>query len=106
MEFFAVCFSIMLCCILKHEETVNMILSTAVAILCLLGGSFFPLKGLGRTVSLISNLSPVTWISNAAFRAIYDGNMLTLGVTGISLCLLGGLCIVFTARLFNREDYL
>ncbi|MCL1917118.1 MAG: ABC transporter permease [Peptococcaceae bacterium] len=104
--FFAVCFSVMLCCILKKEETVNMILSTAVSLLCLLGGAFFPMKGLGRIVEVISNISPVTWISTAAFQAVYDNRLILLGLVCAGMLALAGLCIALTTKLFNREDYL
>ncbi|MCL1852205.1 MAG: ABC transporter permease [Peptococcaceae bacterium] len=104
--FFAVCFSVMLCCILKKEETVNMILSTVVSLLCLLGGAFFPMKGLGRVVGAVSNISPVTWIGAAAFQGVYDGKFFLLGaVCGVMLTL-AALCIALTTKLFNREDYL
>ncbi|HMM06917.1 MAG TPA: ABC transporter permease [Clostridiales bacterium] len=106
VDLFAVCFSVMFCCILKNEETVNMILSTVVMLLCLLGGVFFPMKGMGRVVSAISNISPVTWISAAAFQTVYANRLLLLGCVCAGMLLLAGLCIALTTKLFNREDYL
>lgn len=106
VNFFAVSVSILMCCIVKNEETVNMLLSTIVMLLCMLGGGFFPMRGLGSVVGILHNLSPVAWIGTAAFRAAYDGSLTLLGQVAGVLLLVSGLCIACTAKLFNREDYL
>jgi len=106
VNFFAVSISVMLCCLLKNEETVNQILSSLVMIACLLGGAFFPLKGLGRIADAASNISPVMWINAAAFQAIYNDNLFLLSCVCAGLIALGMLWIGISSKCFNREDYL
>lgn len=106
VDFFAVSLGVMLCCFLKNEEAVNQILSNLVPIACLLGGAFFPLKGFGTILDVITNISPVTWIHAAAFGAIYDNSLSLLGIVCGVLIALSLLCIVLSAAFFNKEDYL
>ena len=106
VNFFAVCVGVLLCCLLKNEETVNQILSTLVAVLCLAGGAFFPLKGLGKVVDVVSNVSPVTWIDAAAFSAIYDSDFMLLGIVTAVLLALSLVCIGLSGKFFSTEDYL
>lgn len=106
VNLFAVCLGILCCCLLKVEETVNMLLSTLVMALCVLGGGFFPVKGLGAVARTISGLSPVAWLNGAGFQLVYDGRpdlMMAVcgGMLGLSL-----LCVALIFKWFNREDYL
>lgn len=88
VDLFAASFSVMLCCLLKSEETVNQLLSIIVTISCLLGGAFFSMKGFGSVMDIISGISPITWINSAAFQAIYDSNFSLLGYV------IGGLLVL------------
>lgn len=106
VDFFASSLSVMLCCILKNEEAVNQLLSNLVTLTCLLGGVFFPMKGLGRIVDAISNISPVTWINAAAFGTIYDNSLSLLGIVCAALLGLSLLWITLSAKFFNTEEYL
>lgn len=106
VDFFAASLGVMACCILKQEEAVNQILSNLVAITCLLGGAFFPVKGLGHIVETVSSISPVTWINAAAFRTVYDNSLSLLGIVCAALLGAALLCNMLSAKLFNTEDYL
>lgn len=106
VNFFAASIGIMMCCLLKSEEAVNQLLSNLISLACLLGGAFFPLKGLGSFGAVVSNISPVTWVNAAAFEAIYDNQLFLLSYTCISLLAVALLCIGISSRFFNREDYL
>lgn len=106
VELGSVCFGILLCCILKQEETVNMILSTGVMLFSVLGGAFFPAGGMGRILSAAGSFSPVSWISRAAFEAIYDGRLGLLWLVCAAAVLLSAVCLYLTSKLFHREDYL
>lgn len=106
ISFFAAVMGVMLCCILKNEETVNQFLSNLVSLICLFGGTFFSLKGFGFWGNLISNISPVTWVNAAAFGAIYDHKLTILGYTCTGLVIASLLGVGISAKCFNREDYL
>lgn len=106
VDFFAASLSVMLCCILKHEEAVNQLLTNLVTVTCLMGGAFFPIKGFGPMADAVSNVSPVTWIIAAAFSGIYDNRLSLLGVVCAALVGFSLLCTILSAEFFNREDYL
>ncbi len=105
-EFFASGLGIMLCCALKSENITNQILSLVIMVLAILGGLFFPLDGLGAAMEQISNLSPVKWVSSAAFRMIFD-NDFALFVPAIAiLAALSAATVMISAKLFKTEDYI
>lgn len=106
IHLFAASLGVMFCCLIKSEETVNQLLSNFITILCVLGGVFFPLKGLGQIINRISNFSPVTWINTAAFQAIYSSSLSQLGIVCAVLLGLAVLCTLISAKYFNQEDYL
>ena len=68
VEFIAVAFGIFFCCVFKTEEATSTLLSTVVSVFGFLGGTFFPLDGMGKTLSTISRISPVKWLNDAFFR--------------------------------------
>lgn len=106
VNFFAMSLGVMLCCMLKTEEVVNQLISVIMMLVCLLGGTFFPIKGLGQVIYIISTLSPVTWMNAAAFNTIYGDGLFLLGCICAGLFALSLLWIVISAKCFNREDYL
>lgn len=106
IEFASAALGIFFCCVFKCEETTSMLLSNTISILCVLGGTFFSLDGMGKTLAAASRLSPVKWLNDAFFALACDGSLayfwpVTIGATGLSVLL------VFGCRLFFRsEDYL
>ena len=46
---------------LHSEESASTILSLAISVLCILGGTFFSLDGMGPALALVSKISPVKW---------------------------------------------
>lgn len=106
VEFGAAALGTFFCCIFHCEETTSTLLSLTISILCVLGGTFFSLDGMGGTLAILSKLSPVKWLDDAFFELCCD-NSLTLfwpvliGATVISALLVLG-CSIF----FRTEDYL
>lgn len=102
---FSSALGILLCCIFRSEETTNKILSMVNNTLAVAGGLFFQLDGLGRTVELVSYLSPVKWVAEAAFRMIYDQDT-GLVWPMLAVCILGTIVFLWGCKLtFKVEDY-
>lgn len=104
VQWFAICFSIMMCCILKSEEVTNTIVSNALTLLAVLGGLFFPIASFGLWMEWISNLSPVKWIVCSSFQIIYDHNFDLFLPTIALLLILSLLCLFMSNRMFKTEE--
>ncbi len=106
VEFAAAALGTFFCCIFHCEETTSALLSLTVSVLCILGGTFFSLDGLGPALAFISKLSPVKWLNEAFFTVACDHSLtlfwpVFLGATVVSALLVLG-CRLF----FRTEDYL
>jgi len=106
VELFSASFSVMLCCVLKTEEAVNQVISFFITIMALLGGIFFPMDGLGKTVAAASNLSPLKWAATTAFQIIYDHNFSLLLPSCFILTVLSIICVLLSTKLFRTEDFI
>lgn len=97
---------ILFCCIFKSEELANKILSIINNSLAFLGGTFIPLEGFGKTIRVLSGISPVTWIQRDIFKIIYDGN--TDVFLPEVLALIGAFLVatVLCKITFRTEDYI
>lgn len=105
VEFASAALGIFFCCIFHSEETTSMLLSTVISLLCVLGGSFFPLDGMGRAIAFASRLSPVKWLNEAFFALSCDNSLhyfwpVFIGAAALSVLLILG-CRLF----FRTEDY-
>lgn len=93
------------CCILKSEESTNQILSLVMNIFAFLGGLFFQLDGFGDFVKNLSYISPVKWITDSAFRVIYDKDF-SLYIPTLVVILGMILFFLMICKLsFKSEDY-
>lgn len=106
IEFASVSLGTFFCCVFHCEETTSTLLSLTVSLLCILGGTFFSLDGMGGTLAFISKLSPVKWLNDAFFALCCDNSAalfwpVFIGAAAISACLILG-CRLF----FRTEDYL
>lgn len=106
VEFAAAALGTFFCCVFHNEETTSTILSLAVSVMCVLGGTFFSLDGMGGALALATKLSPVKWLNDAFFAIACDNDLrlfwpVFLGAAGISALLVAG-CRLF----FRTEDYL
>lgn len=106
VEFAAAALGIFFCCIFHSEEAASSILSTAVSLLCILGGTFFSLEGMGDTLASLSKLSPVKWLNDVFFALSCDNRLgafwtVFMGAAAVSLLLILGCKLTF-----RTEDYL
>jgi len=101
---FSVTLGIMLCCIFKKETTTNQIQSMVINLLAIFGGVMFSLDRYGHTLQIVSLLSPIKWIVNAAFEMIYDADMHLFLPTSVIMCV----CIIgmlfVCKKTFHQED--
>lgn len=95
----------MFCCIFKSEQGANAVMQIALFLFIFFGGLFFPVASLGRAVELISNLSPIKWITECAFRIIYDNNFGIYLPTVAILLFASIICIIICEIIFNPEEY-
>ncbi|WP_406589288.1 ABC transporter permease [Bacillus atrophaeus] len=102
---FGCCFGTMFCCICKNEEQANSIMQIPVAFFVFFGGVFFGIHRLGVTVNKISNLSPVKWVSECAFRIFYDNDFSIFLPVLSSLLLASIVCIIVSQIVFKPEEY-
>lgn len=104
LELFSSTIGILMCCILKSENSANQVISLLLNVLAILGGVFFSLDRFGSVLSMISSLSPIKWVTDAAFTIIYD-NITISGYITIALLLLGtGICLWGCKRTFHAES--
>jgi len=106
VEFAAAALGIFFCCIFHEEEATSMLLSTVISILCVLGGTFFSLDGMGKAFAVITRISPVKWLNDAFFTLSCDNSLhyfwlVFIGVSVVSVLLVLG-CRIF----FRTEDYI
>ncbi|GFZ33101.1 transport permease protein [Clostridium zeae] len=105
LSLFGCCLGTMFCSIFKKEQLANSIMQIPILIFVFLGGSFFPVEGLGKLITKISVISPIKWITECAFKIIYDNDfsmyISTLGVISVFSII----CIIITHITFKPEEY-
>ena len=95
----------MFCCILKSEEGANSVINIPIMVFVFFGGLFFPVASLGKVVDTISYVSPVRWITECAFKVIYD-NDFSIYIPTVIIGLVGSIiCILICQITFKPEDY-
>ncbi len=96
---------VLFCCLFKSEEGASQLLSMMNNIFGVLGGLFFQIDGFGKTVSIISYISPAKWVLEGIMRVIYDNDLsFVLPISVIFLVLTA--VFAFGCRLtFRTEDY-
>jgi len=106
IEFAAAALGIFFCCIFHCEETTSTLLSTVISLMCVLGGTFFSLDGLGSAAAFASKISPVKWMNNAFFSISCDNSLIYFGPVFIIATILSILLVVGCGLFFRTEDYL
>jgi len=102
---FGCCFGTMFCCIFKSEEQANGVMQIPVAFFIFFGGVFFGVHRLGETVNSISKFSPVYWVSECAFRLIYDNDFSIFLPVILCLLLASIVCTVISHIVFKPGGY-
>lgn len=106
LNLFCSSLGVLMCCVFKSEAIANQILSLLTNVIAIASGLLFPAAVFGETLMRFSNFIPLSTVSLAAFKLIYDDN------TAIFLPIFVGLIsatILMTAiaqLLFKGEDYL
>lgn len=106
VSLFSTSFGIMCCCIFKSEEAANSMIPLVILLFVLFGGIFFPVASFGKAVETISIFSPVRWITECAFKIIYDQNFNLLLPVILLLSFLSIICIIVSQITFKPEEYI
>jgi ABC-2 type transport system permease protein len=96
---------ILFCCIFKSEQLANKTISPFINIFAILGGVFFPIDSLGKTVEKLSYISPAKWVDEGIFKIIYDKDLSYFGPTVIILIAFTIIFIIGCKLTFKVEDY-
>ena len=96
---------ILFCCIFKSEQLANKTLSPFLNIFAIIGGAFFPIDSLGKTVEKLSYISPAKWVDEGIFKIIYDKDLSYFSPTVIILIALTIIFIIGCKLTFKVEDY-
>ncbi len=104
--FFFSALGVMVCCVLRSENSTNQLLSIILTLFGVLGGLFFPLDGFGKAISAISWMSPAKWIFSACMQIIYNRDIsMYLPACGV-MVMLSAAAVGISAKLFKGEDYI
>ncbi|SHL69754.1 ABC-2 type transport system permease protein [Anaerocolumna jejuensis DSM 15929] len=106
VEFAAAALGIFFCCIFHSEEASSTLLSTVVSLLCVLGGTFFSLDGLGSTIAFLSKISPVRWLNEAFFTLSCDNSLHYFLPVFCLAVIISVLLVIGCSLTFRTEDYL
>lgn len=106
VEFAAAALGTFFCCVFHCEETTSMLLSTVVNVLCILGGTFFSLDGLGSGAAFVSKLSPVKWLDDAFFMLACDNSSKLFLPVFIGATVISALLVLGCRMFFRTEDYI
>lgn len=106
VEFTSASLGTFFCCLLHTEEAASTLLSMTISLLCILGGTFFSLDGMGRILSAISGFSPIKWVNDAFFSLCCDNNTSLMLPIVFGCLVLSFLLTAGCALTFHSEDYL
>ncbi|MFT8889901.1 MAG: ABC transporter permease [Ethanoligenens sp.] len=105
-EFASCTLGILVCCLLRSEEATSSLLSMIIALLGILGGTFFSFDGMGKALAFLSSLSPLHWLNTAMLALFFDENvqiLFPLLGTGILASII---LSVGTIKFFREETFL
>ncbi|MBW9147790.1 ABC transporter permease [Clostridium sp. CM028] len=95
----------MFCCIFKSEEGANSVMQIFLFLFIFLGGLFFSVASLGTIVEKTSYLSPVKWVTECAFKVIYDNDFSIYLPTLLIVLFSSIICIIICQITFKPEEY-
>lgn len=87
----------------KNYDEINTQFIAVSMVLGFLGGSYFPVKYMGKTFQMIANISPIKLINDAVFNVIYENNF-AMAFRAIGACSV--VCVMFiiiTSIFFERR---
>lgn len=106
VEFAAAALGTFFCCIFHCEETTSTLLSLTISVLCVVGGTFFSLDGMGGALAFISKLSPVNWLNSAFFAVSCDNNLALFWPVFLGASVISALLVLGCHFFFRTEDYI
>jgi ABC-2 type transport system permease protein len=106
VEFASAALGIFFCCIFHCEEITSTLLSTVICVLCILGGTFFSLDGMGNAMSFASRLSPAKWLNDAFFAVSSDNSLAFFWPVFIGASVISVLLVLGCRQFFRTEDYI
>lgn len=90
----------------KNLDMLRNIINIPIVIFGFLGGVFFPVSSLNSAISLIINISPLTWINRALVACIYDNNLQLLFNISSIFIVTSIFMTIFTIRFFKKEVFI
>lgn len=106
VEFASAALGIFFCCVFRCEETTSTLLSTVISLLCVLGGTFFSLDGMGSVMAFATKISPVKWLNEAFFTLSCDNSYQYFWPVFITAAVLSVLLTLGCGLFFRTEDYI
>ncbi|MEG0693053.1 MAG: ABC transporter permease [Oscillospiraceae bacterium] len=89
----------------KKFATIQNFLNLPIMIFGFLGGAFFPVSSLNPILSIIVNLSPLTWINRGIMYCLYVSDATILLYTSAILFIIGILFTMLTIKYFKKEAF-
>lgn len=89
--------------VIKDTAALNGLLSMLSSVLAFLGGGYFPMDGMGKTVQLVTNISPVKWINQAMFQVIYSNDFSYVGIAIFMSLLIAAIFIGISSLGYRKE---
>ncbi|NMS90188.1 ABC transporter permease [Clostridioides difficile] len=90
----------------KNLDMLRNIINMPIVIFGFLGGVFFPVSSLNSTISLIINISPLTWINRAIVACIYDNNLHLLFNISCIFIATSIFMTILTIKFFNKAVFI
>lgn len=90
----------------KNLDMLCNIINIPIVIFGFLGGVFFPVSSLNSTISLIINISPLTWINRAIVACIYDNNLHLLFNISCIFIVTSIFITILTIKFFKKEVFI
>ena len=104
--FFMCTLGAFICCIIPNGDAANKVITLICFLFAGLGGAFMPLGHFGKSLNIISSLSPVKIVSKCAFAIIYDSDFSMIIPTSTLLIILSIILIILCQITFKPEEYI
>lgn len=103
---FAISIGVGLGFIIKKGNAANGILSAIIPFIAFLGGSYFPINGIGSKVLMqMANISPIKWTNSAIFQIIFSNDYLFVSTALMINFICAAVFVGLSAYLFRKESF-
>ncbi|HEK4874117.1 TPA: ABC transporter permease, partial [Clostridioides difficile] len=90
----------------KNLDMLRNIINIPIVIFGFLGGVFFPVSSLNPVISLIINISPLTWINRGIVACIYDNNLQLLFNISCIFVVVSIFMTILTIKFFKKGVFI